>query len=277
MDLDFGLPLRVVLDRGYGPTPNPLGNVRIDERPVTEASSVLIYRGPVILAQFRLQNGCDLVWAYTGDEPHLFETTKTVGDEFSVQGTQFRNDSTPELVEVRQTADGVQFAWEWKTGPGGEWIVKRTALVRARMPLQIEYTAEVVTPPATRADAIASLLATGRFCGVRMKGQVSEPSTYYEKRGFLKLPRVTAGGQRSSSRRVAPKFGRSFALDCDSIRYEVVSESNELTTAEDREAAYSAVYCVPKRDSANKIVASCKLEISGRSRFDMPRMPRPVT
>ena len=44
----------------------------------TPPRSIVIDRGPAILAQFRLQNGCDLVWAYSGDDPDLFETLATV-------------------------------------------------------------------------------------------------------------------------------------------------------------------------------------------------------
>ena len=59
VDVHFDLPLRVVLDNGQGPTPLAQGKVSLDVAPPTLARSIVICRGPAILAQFRLQHGCE--------------------------------------------------------------------------------------------------------------------------------------------------------------------------------------------------------------------------
>ena len=78
VDVHFDLPLRVVLDNGQGPTPLAQGKVSLDGAAPAPARSIVIYRGPAILAQFRLQHGCELIWAYSGDDPHRFETVASV-------------------------------------------------------------------------------------------------------------------------------------------------------------------------------------------------------
>ena len=68
------------------------------------ARSIVIYRGPVILAQFRLQNGCDLIWAHTGDDPYLFETVASVPDEFVLFGYQLRDRGATHVEAVIESA-----------------------------------------------------------------------------------------------------------------------------------------------------------------------------
>ena len=130
--MHFDLPLRVVLDNGQGPTPLAEGKVSLDGAAPASARSIVIYRGPAILAQFRLQNGCDLIWAYTGDDPYLFETVASVPDEFTLAGKAYRNTGVPEVVKVARTPSGVRLDWTWKTGPAGDWEIRRSAVRQAR-------------------------------------------------------------------------------------------------------------------------------------------------
>ena len=51
VDVHFGLPLRVVLDGGHGPAQIAQGKVSLDGAAPTLARSIVIYRGPAILAR----------------------------------------------------------------------------------------------------------------------------------------------------------------------------------------------------------------------------------
>ena len=115
--MHFDLPLRVVLDNGQGPTPLAEGKVSLDGAAPASARSIVIYRGPAILAQFRLQNGCDLIWAYTGDDPYLFDTVASVPDEFTLAGKTYRNTGVPDVVKIASHAIGSPPGLDMEDGP----------------------------------------------------------------------------------------------------------------------------------------------------------------
>jgi len=270
VDVRFDLPLRVVLDSGYGPTQIQTGPVSIDGANPVGARSILIYRGPVILAQFRLQNGCDLVWAYTGDDPYLFETTKTVPDKFVIGRSEFRHESTPKLTRVAKKPEGILIQWEWETGPEAAWVVKRSAWIRATLPVQIEYGAEIIPPPSPDSKDVESALDTGRFCGVRMQWPTTEPSTYFEKRGYPKRPTVSVDNREPVQQAYDGLRGNRIALDSGSVRYQVSSKSRSLIASEDKSGTYSGIYCLPRKKRDGHLLASCLLAITGQSQFQMP-------
>jgi len=270
VDVRFDLPLRVVLDSGYGPTPIQTGPVSIDGADPVGARSILIYRGPVILAQFRLQNGCDLVWTYTGDDPYLLETIKTVPDKFVIGRSEFRHESTPELTHLAKKPEGILIQWEWETGPDAAWVVKRSAWIRATLPVQIEYGAEIIPPPSPDSKDVENVLDTGRFCGVRMQWPTTEPSTYFEKRGYPKRPTVSVDSREPVQQAYDGLRGNRIVLDSGSVRYQVSSKSRSLIANEDRSGAYSGIYCLPRKKQDGHLLASCMLAITGQSQFQMP-------
>jgi hypothetical protein len=270
VDVGLDLPLRVALDSGFGPTQIKPGLVAIDGADPVSARSILIYRGPVILAQFRLENGCDLAWAYTGDDPYLFETTKTVPDRFGIGQSEFRHEFAPKLTRVAQKPDGVLIQWEWETGPSCAWIVKRSALIRGRVPVKIEYGAEMIPPPDANSKDVTKVLETGRLCGVRMQWPISEPSTYFEKRGYPKKPRVSMDNPKPIQQAQKGLRGNHIVLDSGSVQFRVSSKTRSLVTIEDNSAAYSGVYCLPTRTGDGHLLAACVLEITGQSQFQLP-------
>jgi hypothetical protein len=216
----------------------------------------------VILAQFRLQNGCDLIWAYSGDDPYLFETVASVPDEFTLAGKRFRHSGTPDLVEVVQTPQGICLSWSGKTGPGSDWIIRRWALVRPALPLEIEYAAEIVPPPGTPASQIDEVIQTGRFCGIRMPYSVSEPSTYFDKVGYLIPPRVHLDGSVRLPQENQWLTGKEAELDNGFICYRIYSPSPSLATIDNKQAHFRAVYGLMGREDG-RLVSRCRVRISG--------------
>lgn len=159
--VDFELPLRVVLDKAWDTLPP--ARVAVGGKPAEEARCVSVFRGPVILAQFRLAHGCDLNWAYTGDHPDLFETLDSAVDILEADGWRFAAATAPELTTVEHTGDGIRLEWSYAPQPG--WTLKRSALVRATVPVQVTQTAELVAP----SEEAAHRLRMVRLCGVRMR------------------------------------------------------------------------------------------------------------
>ena len=70
--------------------------------PRSRRRRVLVFRGPVILAQFTLSNGCDVSWAYTGDHPDLFDTA-SAADEIEAADWRFESKSAAALTNVTTT------------------------------------------------------------------------------------------------------------------------------------------------------------------------------
>ncbi len=270
VELSLDLPLQVVLESGYGPTSVKRGPVSVDGAEPVSAGSILIYRGPAIVAHFRLQNGCDLVWAYSGDEPHLFETTKTTPDTLSIVQADYRHDVVPQLTRVITKSAGILIQWEWRTGPGAAWTLNRSAWVSSTVPVQIEYTAEIVPPHGVDAREIVGVMKSARLCGVRMQWPPSEPSTYFEKHGYPRRANVTVDHRTATPEGYDGWRGRRVILDSGSVQFHVSAASKTLVVNESSSGAHSGVYCVPKRRRDGRISASCRLEITGQSQFHLP-------
>jgi hypothetical protein len=147
-------------------------------------------------------------------------------------------------------------------------------LISAAVPARIEYTAEVIPPGDTNSKDLQRVLDASRLCGVRMQWPTSEPSTYYEKRGYPRRPTASLDNRLPAQ---APR-GRQAVLDTGFVRYQVTSKSKSLVLKEDDSAAYSAAWCVPIKERGGRLLASCLLEITGRSQFQMPLIsPRTAT
>jgi hypothetical protein len=267
VDVHFDLPLRVVLDRGHGPTAFAEGKVSLDGAAPAAARSIVIYRGPTILTQFRMQNGCDLIWAYTGDDPYLFETVASVPDEFRLSGRAYRHTGTPDLVEVVRTAQGVRLDWTWKTGPHGDWKVRRSAVVRPGIPVEINYGAQITPPTGTAAGQIEEFAQSARLCGTRMLYSVSEPSTYFDKVGHGMTPRLKLDGATVTSAANQWLSGQDAEIDNGFIQYHVRASSPEVLARDDPAKHYCGIYSTAqKRDGG--LAGGCRLTITGRSRFE---------
>jgi hypothetical protein len=267
IDVHFDLPLRVVLDNSQGPTPLAVGKVRLDGAEQAPARSIVIYRGPVILAQFRLQNGCDLIWAYTGDDPYLFETVASVPDEFVLGGKPFRSTGVPDLVEATRSSSGVRLDWTWKTGPAGDWEVRRSASIKNGLPLEIEYTAELAAPSAAPADQVEEAVRTGRFCGIRMPYSVSETFTYFDNTSHRIPPRLVLDGAPKTPAEGQWLSAKKAELDSGSVQHRVHATAHNLTAGDKKEANYSAIYGAIEKKNG-RFITKCRLTISGQSQFD---------
>ena len=214
VDVHFDLPLRVVLDSAWDGLDT--AKVSIDADTPVETRRVLVYRGPVIVAQFRLANGVDLNWAYTGDHPDLFETLESAADRVTVGKEQFESNTGPALTLITTTPEGVKLEWGWKPGPGWSWSVRRSALVRPTVPVEIDYTAEI-TLPSCSPEEMDQICKSARLCGVRMRTG-----------GFLdyKKARLSVSGEPVESADVAgnPLPGRDAMLDNGYAQFHVTSE-----------------------------------------------------
>jgi hypothetical protein len=246
VDVHFDMPLRVALDDGQGPNPIAEGKVSVEGASPAGTRSIVICRGPVILAQSRLQGGCDLIWAYSGDDPYLFETTASAPDEFTLGGTTYRPTGTPEIVSVGRTASGVRLEWSWRTGPAGEWDLRRSAVVAPTLPVDVEYSAELIPPPSATAAQIDEAVKSGRFCGTRMQYGVSDNDTYFDKPAHPVAPRLAVGRGTAT-------------LDSGSVQFRVRGAGLV--------AGGTGVYGALAKKSG-RLTAKCRLTVTGRSQFD---------
>jgi hypothetical protein len=202
-----------------------------------------------------------LNWAYTGDHPDLFETLDSAADRVTVGKEQFESNTGPALTLITNTPEGVKLEWGWKPGSGWSWSVRRSALVRPTVPVEIDYTAEI-TLPSCSPEEMDQICKSARLCGARMRTG-----------GFVdyKKARLSVSGEPVESADVAgnPLPGRDATLDNGYAQFHVTSEQNNLVAEADPTAAYSGIYRVPLRLNERQITASCKLTITGQSQFNM--------
>jgi hypothetical protein len=249
VDAHFDMPLRVSLSSAQGPTPLAQGKVSIEGAAAVLARSIVIHRGPAILAIFRLQNGCDLTWGHTGDDPYRFETLASVPDEFTLGGELFRNSAVPEIVNVNNTPEGVRLDWAWKTGPDNDWQIRRSALVKSSAPLDIQYSADLISPKGAPDETVDEVVRTGRFCGTRMPGMISAPSSFFDRTGHRIPPHLTVDGAA-----VEPKEDKWHArvsaaeLSSGAIRYIVRADGQSLAANACQKADYRAIYNASVKD-----------------------------
>ena len=138
------------------------------------------------------------------------------------------------------------------------------------VPVRIEYEAEVIPPPRADSKDVANVLETGRLCSVRMQWPVSEPSTYYEKRGYPRRPEVVVDNRKPFRQIDNSLRGSRVALDSGSVRYEFSSRTKTLVVNEDNAGSYSEIYSQAARRRDGHLVASCLLKITGQSQFQFP-------
>jgi hypothetical protein len=254
------------LDEGQGPTPIAEGKVNLEGATPASARSIVIYRGPVILAQFRLQNGCDLICAHAPNGPHLFETVASVPDEFTLQGKTYRSTGTPDLVKVSNIASGVLLDWIWKTGPEDKWEIHRSALVKPRVPVEIEYAAEIAAPSSMPPELLDEVIRTGRFCGTRMAYPVSAPSTYFDKTGHRVPPHILVDCVAKVPNENEPLHGKDAELGDGLTHYKVHSDLQNLQVKDHRSANYSAIYASFVKQNGRG-VAKCRVTITGQKQY----------
>ena len=252
VDVPLDVPLRVVLDNSWDTQPE--AKVALDGAAPAASRCVSVFRGPVIVAQFRLAHGCDLAWAYTGDHPDLLETIESASDLVDAGGWHFRSDTAPELTRVVRSAEGVRLDWQYVPHPG--WTLKRTALVRPEVPVRIDYTFALTAPAVEAARAVKS----ARVCGVRMRTA-----------GFVdyKKARLFVNGKPAEfadaiDQALTPGIA---TLDNGYVQFRVESPQNGLATAD--EGQYASIYAVPKREVAT-LKANYRLTVTGRSGWSEP-------
>ena len=161
VDVPLDVPLRVVLDNSWDTQPE--AKVALDGAAPAASRCVSVFRGPVIVAQFRLAHGCDLAWAYTGDHPDLLETIESASDLVDAGGWHFRSDTAPELTRVVRSAEGVRLDWQYVPHPG--WTLERGAGASGGPGTHRLYVRAHSAPAVEAARAVKS----ARVCGVRMR------------------------------------------------------------------------------------------------------------
>jgi len=248
VDVRFDLPPRVVLDSAWDTL--PAAKVAVDGGKPAQARCVSIFRGPVIVAQFRLAYGCDLNWVYSGDHPDLLDTLTSASDVIDAGDWKFESTAAPELTRVTHTSDGVLIEWDFTPHPG--WTLKRSALVHPSVPVRVDYTSELIAPSAEDMKTIKS----ARMCGVRMRTT-----------GFVDYnkAKLFVGGKETIFSDVDGKtLPSKVTLDNGYVRMDV---SSGFAAAD--AAACAAVYAAPEaKDNVQR--ASCTLTVTGRNQFAGP-------
>jgi len=253
----FDLSLRVAIDSAWDTLPT--AKVSVDGAPQVDGRCVSVFRGPAIVAQFRLAHGCDLDWIYTGDHPDLLDSLNTSADAIDAGAWRFESESAPALTTVTRTANGVRLQWSYT--PAAGWTLNRTALVRHPEldsgPVRIDYTSELIAPDASAAAAVRS----ARACGVRMRTS-----------GFVDYTkaRLLVDGAETSFFDVDGQVisASEVALDNGYVRFALASGSNGFIAAD--EGGCANVYVVPKLEG-NKLTASCTLTATGQSQWAVSR------
>ncbi len=260
VQVNFGLPLRVVLDTSFD-AKVPAARVKVDGAESVEVRHVLVYRGPAVIAWFRLANGCDLCWAYSGDHPDLFNTIHSWADSFE-SNWNFKSNFAPPLTQVTNTPEGVKLEWGWRAGwPLMYWTVRRTALVRPEIPVRVDYTAEVTCPTQEIRD---KMLATTRLCGVRMQSTRIGPADYHKVSLELAGKQIAFGDVAGK-----PLTAEKLALNNGYVQFTLNSDQNQFLALNDADA-YAGIYTIPKPQGERQLTAQCSLTVTGQSQFKAP-------
>jgi hypothetical protein len=253
VDVHFDLPLRVVLDSAWDTLPP--AKVSVDGAAPVDARRVLVFRGPVVVAQFGLAQGCDLDWAYTGDHPDLFDTLDSAADVVEARGWRFDSAQAPALTRVDHTPDGVRLTWELEPRPG--WRLRRTALVHAGTPVTIDATAQLIAPSAEEAAAVTSV----RLCGVRMRTR-----GFPDYRPAVLMVGENAGTSSPLEWQDQPLPGHLATLDNGYIQFRV--DCRQRLAAEEG-GSWAGLFALPQRDGT-VWHAEQRLTITGQSQFAAP-------
>ncbi|MHB0999173.1 MAG: LamG-like jellyroll fold domain-containing protein [Armatimonadota bacterium] len=252
IDIRFDLPLRAELDSSWDTLPT--AKVNLNGAEPVESRYVSVYRGPVIIARFALNHGCDLNWAYTGDHPDLFDTNNSCSDMIEGSDWQFQSDKSPSITNISSLADSVKIAWE--TSPSKGWMLKRSAIVRNCVPVKIDYSAELIAP----SDSDAGSLKLSQLCGVRMRtaGHVDYTKAV-----------LTSNGKKvkdNGSMEIPLTPGRA-VIDNGYIKFQVKSGTGKMLGMS--EGSRLGIYILPSVDGTT-LRASYGLTITGKSRWAAP-------
>mgnify|MGYP000934326315 CR=1 FL=1 len=252
VEADLALPLRIVLDNAWDTLPE--GRVSLDGGPEQPARCIMVMRGPVILAQFRVNHGVDVNWAFTGDHPDLFETLTTATDQIEGPDWTFEATTAPTLVSVRHTPEGVLLEWSFEPAPG--WKLSRTALVRDEVPVRIEYGAELT---ALDTQVLAGLKSV-RLLGVRM-----------HTGGFVDYTKakLLLGGKEVAPSDLGerPLPGRQATLDNGYVQFSLKAEKGRLMCEEGGD--WTGLWVLPERQD-NRLLARSVLRVTGQNQFVLP-------
>jgi hypothetical protein len=251
LDVELDPPLRVSLDDWDA---LPAVSVSLDGAAPESGRHLSGFRGPAIVAQFRLAQGVDLAWAYTGDHPDLFETIDSASDLVDAGDWKFRSDKAPEVARVARSPDGVRLEWQYAPRPG--WTLRRTALVHPEIPVRIGCTFELAVPSAEAARAVTS----ARACGVRMR---TAGFADYAKARLL-VDGKPAPFPAADDRPLPPG---SATLDNGYVQFRVESPRHALSAAD--EESFASLYMAPAREGA-ALKAACRIVLTGQSQGSKP-------
>jgi len=250
--IQFDLPLRITADNSQDGL--PAAKASLDGAPLVDARLISVFRGPAIMAQFRLAAGCDLNWAYTGDHPDLFETLNSPVDRIEADDWTYQTRSAPSLTRVDHLPEGVRLEWEVAPHPG--WLLKRVALVKPGVPVQVEFKSELIAPSLSAAASIKSV----RTCGVRMRTRGFED---YRSARLLVLGKPLAFDDAAET---ALPHGEA-VLDNGYVQFHLSAREGSLAASD--EGAFASIYAVPTRRGTS-FSASCTLAITGQNQWSAP-------
>ena len=252
IDISFGLPLRAELDSTWDTLPT--AKVSVDGDEPVEARYLNVFRGPMIIARFMLNHGCDLSWAYTEDHPDMFDVNGSVADVIEASGWSFRSDKSPSIVTVSTGKDAVKLQWE--SSPSEGWKLIGSAVVHNSAPAGIDFASELIAPSE---KALASVKSV-RLAGMRMKTS-----------GYIDFGKATL----TSNRRKVKMDGASEAslpagsavIDNGFVQFRIKSRTGDMLGVNDGSRA--GIYILPKADG-NSLKASYQMQITGKSAWSAP-------
>jgi hypothetical protein len=260
VEIDFSLPLRVLLDSSWDG--QPTSEVVVDGQPMTETRRIMILRGPYILAQFALAGGCNLDWVYSGDHPELPDTLNSVNDIIETDSWRFESTQAPYPTLVTHTPDGVLVEWFYTPHEAGVtdlWTLKRTALVRPTVPVQIDFTAELIAPSEKDAMRVKTL----QLSGIRMR--VAGHSEYTPAA-------VAIAGQPLPPQQLGDSVQPPGSVELDNGYVKFLVDSHGPWRLVQTQA-YTGIYGVPEREG-RRWLAQTTLRVDGLSKFALPMIGR---